>query len=531
MPIPFVSRPPDPSMCVTGPDGVLMVFDWDWRLVALSVGVAVGGSFAALEFAGRMRTADNRADRRRHFFFGAALMGLAVWTMHFVGMLALKMPMPVAYAPTFSAFSILAAATGAGLAFSIMARPRVTPFYVALGGLAMGVAIASMHYIGMGSMRMAATLNYEPFRFGLSIAIAVAASATALWMGYAIPKSPRFAFWLKAGSTAAMGFAISGMHYVGMSAARYEARSFTEARQADPMVGTFLLRDLVSVAELVFGAALIALAARSAVERERALADFRRLNEELERRVYERTAELEKTNSDLSMFSYSVSHDLRSPLRSIGGFAEVLVDSHAEQLDATGRGYLGRIRAAAERMDDLLNGILQLTRVSRADLQVSEVNLSELAHGILADLATAEPSRQVEVNVAEGMNVQADQTLIASVLQNLLDNAWKFTRNNPTARIEVRSKFAAGETVFFVRDNGAGFNPEHIGKLFGMFERLHTVSEFEGNGIGLALTKRSIERHGGKIWAESNPGKGATFFFTVPAASESSVPHRSSPNR
>src|SRR5687768_14965656 len=170
---------PDPSMCVSGPQGIVMVFTWDKRLVVLSITIAIIGSFAALECVARMRHAGEDGPRRRFSFLGAALMGLAIWTMHFVGMLALKMPMPVSYAPGWSALSILAAAIGAGLAFTIMNQSRVSVFHVVLGGIAMGLAIASMHYIGMKSMRMGAMVDYEPVRFIFSIVIAIAASAGA----------------------------------------------------------------------------------------------------------------------------------------------------------------------------------------------------------------------------------------------------------------------------------------------------------------------------------------------------------------
>jgi NO-binding membrane sensor protein with MHYT domain/nitrogen-specific signal transduction histidine kinase len=511
-------------MCISGPSGAVAYLTWDFRFVVLSVAIAIAGSFAALECAHRMKTAETPRGRRLFLLLGAGLMGLAIWTMHFIGMLALTVPMPVSYAPSWTAISILAAIVGAALAFLIMGRTKAGWFHVSTGGIAMGVAIASMHYLGMASMRMSAAINYEPTRFALSIAIAMAASAGALAIGYRMPRSERSAFWLKGGSAVVMGFAIAGMHYVGMSAARYRAATVTEAKSAEPTVGNFSLRDVVMAAGVVFGGALIAIAARAAVERERALEAHRRLAAELEQRVRERTAQLEAANRqleaanrELSTFSYSVSHDLRAPLRSIAGFSEVLLETCESKLEDTERHYLQRIKGSVERMDALLSGLLNLAHVSRAPLQRTNVNVSELAQAIMDDLASQDPERKLEITVTPGMHAWADRSLLNSVLQNLLGNAWKFTARTANARIEFDVMERDGRPVFFIRDNGAGFKMEHANRLFGMFERLHHVSEFSGHGVGLAIVGRIIERHGGRIWAEASIGRGATFFFTLGA--------------
>jgi NO-binding membrane sensor protein with MHYT domain len=493
-----------------------MVFSWDQRLIVLSVAVAMAGSFAALECAGRIRLREATSGRRwRISFLGAVLMGLAIWTMHFVGMLALKMPMSVSYASSWSALSMLAAAIGAGLAFTIMNQQRITKFHVIMGGIAMGVAIACMHYIGMKSMRMAAAIDYEPVRFTLSILIAMVASASALAIGYSIPANPRWAFWMKAGSAVVMGLAIAGMHYMGMWSARYRVATLRDLVGAEPMVGSFPLRDVVGLAGIVFGGALIALTSRSAIDRQRALEDYQKLAAELEERVRARTAELETMNRELSAFTYTVSHDLRSPLRTITGFADILAETHAPEFSEETRMYIARIQKASTRMDAQLSGLLNLANISRAKLERTEVDLTQLARAILADFAAQEPKRVVGIAVADGLRTAGDPTLLTSALQNLLHNAWKFTTKSASARIEFRMEMHEGENAFVIRDNGAGFNMAHIQKLFGMFERLHSLTEFPGQGIGLAVTKRIIERHGGRIWAESKPGEGAAFFFTL----------------
>lgn len=527
----LLPRAPDPSMCISGASGPVAFLSWDFRLVFLSIVIAIAGSFAALECAQRMKAAEKARGRRVFLLLGAGLMGLAIWTMHFVGMLALKVPTHVSYAPSWTAISILAAIVGAALAFVIMNRTKAGWFHVGMGGIAMGVAIASMHYLGMASMRMGATIDYEPMRFALSIVIAIGASAGALAIGYRMPRTERGAFWLKGGSAVIMGFAIAGMHYVGMSAARYRAATVAELQSAEPTVGDFSLRDVVIAASVVFGGALIALASRAAVERERALAAHRQLAAELEQRVRERTAqleaanrELEAANRQLSDFSYSVSHDLRSPLRTISGFAEALLETSESKLEETERRHLHRIKSSVERMDALLSGLLNLAHVSRTPLQRVDVDLSELAQAIAGDLASQDPERNVEVVITPGLHAYADRSLLNSVLQNLLANAWKFTARIKSPRIEFSATERDGETVYFVRDNGAGFNMAHAQRLFGMFERLHHVSEFSGHGVGLAIVSRIIERHGGRIWAEAAVGRGATFFFTLGANGEPKTP-------
>jgi light-regulated signal transduction histidine kinase (bacteriophytochrome) len=301
-----------------------------------------------------------------------------------------------------------------------------------------------------------------------------------------------------------------------MAAARYQATTVAESSAADPLVGTFPLSDTVAIAGVIFGIALLALAARTAVERQQALAANQKLTAELEERVRLRTAELESRNNDLATFSYSVSHDLRSPLRTITGFSEALLESHANGLNEEGQHYLKRINAATHRMDALLQGLLTLARVTQAPIQRERIDLSELARATMADLMAQERGRAVEIQIDDGLVAHGDAALVASVLQNLLGNAWKFTGRNPRARIHFGARRSGDETVFFVRDNGAGFEMASVQKLFGMFERLHGMAEFPGHGIGLAVTKRIVERHGGRISAESVKGESAEFSFTLP---------------
>ena len=227
-------------------------------------------------------------------------------------------------------------------------------------------------------------------------------------------------------------------------------------------------------------------------------------------------AELQRLNDEMRMFADAVSHDLRQPLRSMAGFSEILLNEYGGVLDERGRHYLKRVQAGAQRMGELVDGLLVLSRVSRKTIDLRPVRLDTLALRILARLRDAEPHRTVDARVQPDIEVFADPSLMESVLENLLGNAWKFTSKRSDARVEVAATKGETQIVCHVRDNGEGFDMTYADKLFGAFERLHSASEFEGTGIGLATAQRIVHRHGGRIWAQSAPGEGATFSFSVP---------------
>jgi light-regulated signal transduction histidine kinase (bacteriophytochrome) len=239
---------------------------------------------------------------------------------------------------------------------------------------------------------------------------------------------------------------------------------------------------------------------------------------QLEARVAERTAALAAINQELEAFSYSASHDLRAPLRTIDGFSRALLASKSQQLDDEGRQLLGRMQEDSRRMQRLVDDMLTLSRAGRAELRIAPVDLTALATSILGEMREREPGRQITTAVAPGLAVEADPSLLRIALANLLENAWKFTARTDDARIEVGAEDRAGEDrVYFVRDSGAGFDPRYAHKLFVAFQRLHAPKEFEGTGVGLATVLRIVQRHGGRIWAEGRPGEGATFYFTLPS--------------
>lgn len=259
---------------------------------------------------------------------------------------------------------------------------------------------------------------------------------------------------------------------------------------------------------------------RDVTDFKRRSLEVEKLNAVLEARVAERTAQLTTTNEELEAFASSVSHDLRAPLRHIDGLAAALIEDYAQKLDAPGRDYLGRIRASAVRMANLIEDLLRLSRVTRAELKVADTDLSEIACSIVDNLRREHPQRMVNVRIAPGLRAQADPGMLRSALENLIQNAWKFTGHRPMASIEFGVRTRDGIRTYFVCDDGAGFDMAHAGRLFDAFQRLHTEQEFPGTGIGLATVRRVMRRHGGDAWAESAVGKGATFFFTLGARPE-----------
>jgi light-regulated signal transduction histidine kinase (bacteriophytochrome) len=250
----------------------------------------------------------------------------------------------------------------------------------------------------------------------------------------------------------------------------------------------------------------------------RAEAELHALNAALEQRLGERAAQADAARRELEAFAYSVSHDLRAPLRTIDGFSKLLEDEYAASIGEEGKDALRRVRAAAAHMAELLDDLVKLSRVSRAEMNLQAVDLSALARSVADELKASAPERNVAFEIRPALVATGDRALLAMLLRQLIANAWKFTSKHPSARIEVGAAEAGGERAYFVRDDGAGFDMAAAENLFTPFQRLHGVREFPGTGIGLATVRRIVQRHGGRAWAEAAVEKGATFHFTLPPA-------------
>jgi light-regulated signal transduction histidine kinase (bacteriophytochrome) len=239
------------------------------------------------------------------------------------------------------------------------------------------------------------------------------------------------------------------------------------------------------------------------------------MNTGLEQRVTRRTMELEAINKELEAFSYSVSHDLRAPLRSIDGFSNKILKDYGDRFDDQAKDYFNRIMNASRKMGTLIDDLLHLARLTRIEMRIETANMSEMAEAIVRELKESAPQRQAEINIRENMVVAADRNLMQIALQNLLGNAWKYSKNQELTKIEFAFYNENGRTIYYIKDNGVGFDMKYADKIFGAFQRLHSVAEFEGTGIGLATVQRIIRRHHGNIWAKSQPGQGTTFYFTL----------------
>ena len=355
-----------------------------------------------------------------------------------------------------------------------------------------------------------AVIAYLPTRTG-AMPLYLAVTVGLLLFGYQLILLGRVdngvVVWFLVPFSAAM---ILGMHRVAIYSGAVAAveiagvvaaarMGWLQGRVAFPESDLVMAVSVLSVMTLVGLFAFIAQRAR------------RRLMHELEMR----NANLAAVNKELESFAYSISHDLRTPLRGIDGFAHLLAEEYGGVLDAQGKNYLERVRAAAQRMGALIDDILELSRISRHSMRRGKVSLTRLAHEVLEELAQSAPARQVETVVEEGCVAYGDPQLLRIMMQNLLENAWKYSERAAAPRIEFGRETKEEDVVFYVRDNGAGFDMQYADRLFSPFQRWHTPGEYAGNGIGLATVARIVHNHGGDVWAESAPGKGATFRFTL----------------
>ncbi len=611
---------------------MVLVGSYDYRLVALSVLIAILASYAALDLAGRVTSAQGKA-RLLWLNGGAIAMGFGIWSMHYIGMLAFRLPIPVQYDWPTVLLSLVAAIVASGIALFVVSRHMMGVIRAVLGSIFMGSGIAIMHYTGMAAMRLFAMCSYSATLVTLSVILAIMISFVALWLTFYSRGETAAWSWRKILSAVVMGAAIPVMHYTGMAAASFTASpsvhgnrshaiSVTSLSVAGVTVVTLtvlglvlltsladrrfslqameleasrrhhqiietaldafieidsdgLITDWNAQAETTFGwsrseaigqtlsqmiiphryreahtqglrlflatgegpvlnkrieiAALhrdgtefpieLAIAAIRWGERRlfsafaRDVTEQKRAQRELARKV----EELARSNAELEQFAYVASHDLQEPLRMVASFTQLLAHRYKGKLDADADEFIGFAVDGATRMQQLIQDLLSYSRVTTKGQSFRLIDAKAPCDNALENLQTSIKDSNAVVNVGPLPAVLADPRQLMQLFQNLIGNAVKY-RNDRTPEIHVAAKPNGDQWVFSVQDNGIGIAPQHSERIFQMFQRLHTTNEYQGTGIGLAICRKIVERHGGKIWVEAQPGKGSTFVFTIPRA-------------
>lgn len=513
---------------------------YDLILVMFSYLVAVVASYTVLDLTGTIVAAERRS-RWRWLAYGALAMGLGIWSMHFVGMLAFKLDMPVDYDLRFVLLSVLAAIAASFVALYAVTRPRLRLRELLGGGLLLAAGISTMHYIGMAAMLIG--IRYDPALFVLSIVIAIVASIAALWLAFYFRKdAARGQVWKRLGSGLIMGAAIVGMHYTGMYAATFHMaadRSVSSGMSLDPSrlgyfiaggtlftLGLSLLGSYISKRMSSKDSEILAQSRQIALQNE----ELRLLNDHLEEMVRERTAELEKAHDEAiranlfkSQFLANMSHELRTPLNAIIGYSEMLMEDAAELDDPMFAEDLAKIGKSGKHLLSLINDILDISKIEagKMEVHIEPCQVQELAADVLTTvtpLAQAGGNR-LETEIAAG-ELEADATKLRQVLINLLSNAAKFTKDG-VIRFEAVRQSRGGQDgyTFTVRDTGIGMSPEQMDKLFEPFSQADasTTRKYGGTGLGLAISRRFCEMMGGDITVDSRLGEGSAFTCWLPA--------------
>jgi two-component system sensor histidine kinase/response regulator len=610
----------------------LLASSYDVRLVALSVLIAVVASYAALDLAGRVTSARGTT-RVLWLTVGAIAMGLGVWSMHYIGMLAFHLPVQVQYDWPTVLVSLLAAILAAAVALFVVSRPEMGIGRAVVGSVFMGGGIAAMHYTGMAAMRLPATSHYSTGLVALSVVLAIVISLVALWLSFRVREETTAWSWRKGLSALVMGAAIPVMHYTGMAAAHFSAapdahveyvhaigasslsvtgitsvtllvlglvvvtaladrrlslhRLELEASQRhhriietalDAFIGMDahgLVTDWNAQAERTFGWSRADVLGRSfadmmiphrdrdthadglwqfattgegpvlnrrieitALHRDghefpielaicpidwadthhfaafvRDVTERRQAQQALARKV----DELARSNAELEQFAYVASHDLQEPLRMVASYTQLLARRYQGRLDADADEFIGFAVDGAARMQTLIQDLLAYSRLSTRGQSFTATDATAACDAALRNLRGALAETKGVVSVEPLPTVLADSTQLTQLLQNLIGNAIKYC-DHRTPKITVAARRDGDQAVFSVNDNGIGIEPQYFDRIFQMFQRLHTRDSYSGTGIGLALCRKIVERHGGRIWVESRLGEGSTFLFTIPRA-------------
>ena len=608
--------------------GIALTGSYDYRLVALSILIAILASYVALDMAERVTSAQGTA-RLSWLFGGAIAMGFGIWSMHYIGMLAFRLPVAVLYDWPTVLVSLLAAILASAVALYVVSRPDRRAPRALLGSILMGCGIAGMHYIGMAAMRLPAMCQYSPGLFALSVVLAVVISLVALWLSFSVSREVRIWSWRKAISALVMGLAIPVMHYTGMASATFataqvapndlrhavsisslgiagitavtalvlaaaflsavaDRRFFVQAMELEATrrhhqiieaaLDAFVELDSVGAitdwnaqAEVTFGWAraeaigqrflqlIIPARHRDVLPEVLSAGDgpwpnrrveiqaLHRSGEEFpvelaistiqwnKRRLFalfirdvreqkqaqeqlaRKAEELARSNAELEQFAYVASHDLQEPLRMVASYTQLLARRYAGRLDRDADDFIGYAVDGATRMQALIQDLLSYSRVTTKGQSLQLTSAKNACDTALGNLRTSIEESGASVYVDSLPSVLADTTQLTHVFQNLIGNALKY-RNACGPEIRVCARSDGSHWTFSVKDNGIGIDPQYFDRIFQMFQRLHTSGEYSGTGIGLAICRKIVERHGGKIWVESELGHGATFSFTVPRA-------------
>lgn len=479
-------------------------------LVALSLAVAVLASYTTLDIALRLRTASARS--QRYWLLGGSIaLGVGIWSMHFIGMLAHHAPVAVGYDPALTLLSVMPAVGAAALALRLLRHQSTSRGTIIGGGLLIGAGIVSMHYIGMAAMRMYPSLDYDPALVFLSCLIAVAAATAALAIGVDLRSGMASLLRKQLGAAVVLGLAISGMHYTGMAAAEFEPGLVSLAYKGG------LHDDALAITAGLGSFAVLTVALLIATFDARLASEHAAARQRLELEVARRTEELARSNAELEHFAHIASHDLKEPLRTIANFAQLL--ERGGSLDDRQREYLRFITRSTSRMQHLIDELLTFAKLTQTSAPSEAVDVDALLDQVEASLAAAITDSGARILRGPLPSVQGWSGLLEHVFLNLLSNAIKFRAPDRSPRIHISAEADGEYWRFTVRDNGIGVAADGLGRMFEMFERLDGQQHPQGTGLGLAVVRKVVEHHGGRVEAESTPGEGTAFHFTLPRPS------------